>query len=319
MSHPRISVLVPVYNAGAYLTACLESVLAQDFTDVEILLSDNCSTDDSTAIMAAFAKKSPRLRWWRNAENVGVVGNFNHCLAEAKGEYVKYVLADDKLMRNDSLSQMAAVLDQWPDVSMVGSASVVLDEDSRTLCSRNRFGDSGVYDGKQVIVSCFEVAENLIGEPSTIMFRRAAGAPGFDPRYRQLLDLEFYFRLLERGHFGFLAQPLAAWRQHHDQETQRNRSSGAAVRDELLLFQDFHSKPWMRTARTRQMIFTQHRRLRRYYGAECEAMTSELRQQLGRGWHLIYWARRRFARLFKRQYKPTARLIRQLEQAGTRI
>jgi len=69
MNPPKVSVLVPVYNGERYLAECLNSVLAQEFQDLEILISDDGSTDNSAQIIRAIAARDARIRWWKNPRN----------------------------------------------------------------------------------------------------------------------------------------------------------------------------------------------------------------------------------------------------------
>ncbi len=98
-SQPKVSVLVPVYNGEKYLAECLDSVLAQDFANMEILIADDGSTDGSRELIRHYAEKDSRIRWWRNPANLGLAGNFNACLRAARNDYIKYVLQDDVCFR----------------------------------------------------------------------------------------------------------------------------------------------------------------------------------------------------------------------------
>ena len=68
----KVSVLIPVFNGERYLAECLESVLAQDFPDLEILIGDDGSRDNSSEIISQFAARDPRIRWWKNPRNFGL-------------------------------------------------------------------------------------------------------------------------------------------------------------------------------------------------------------------------------------------------------
>lgn len=94
---PRVSLGMPIYNAQRYLRASLDSVLAQDFTDFELIISDNGSTDDTWEICQEYASRDPRIRLYRNEVNVGVAGNFNRVVELARGELFRWVAYDDLL------------------------------------------------------------------------------------------------------------------------------------------------------------------------------------------------------------------------------
>jgi glycosyltransferase involved in cell wall biosynthesis len=306
MNPPKVSVFIPVYNGKRFLAECIESVLAQDFTDYELLISDDGSTDGTPAMIERYAAKDQRIRWWINPENLKVAGNFNCCLQACRGELVKPLFADDVLLQPSMLRRMVALLDQQPAVTLVGCASYVIDEQSRPLELRNHFSHSRTWDGKDAIVRCFENTGNIIGEPSLMMFRRTQGRNKFNSRYRQIVDLEFCLHLMEAGQFSYIAEPLAAWRTHPDQDTALNLRRGWSTKEELWLIQEWYAKPWLKQRATRQMLFTQIRHLRRYYGKEADVLTTEMLQRLGKGYYAAYWLKRRLTRPFKKIHLSAA-------------
>jgi glycosyltransferase involved in cell wall biosynthesis len=297
--HPLVSVLIPVYNGEKYLAECLDSVLAQDFVDMEILIADDGSTDGSRELIRRYAEKDSRIRWWRNPVNLGLAGNFNACLRAARGQYIKYVLQDDKLLAPLAIWKMAEILDQHPAVSLVGSASEVIDGQSQLIELRNAFQRSSVIEGHAAILHCLSRNGNRIGEPSVVMFRRAQAARGFDERYRQLIDLDFWFHLLEQGCFGYLAEPLCAFRQHAEQQTAVNRQSGAHVQDELMLAQHWLSRPWLRKSAGRRVLFQQIYNLRKHHGERARPFIGDIMASLTAKWYALYWLEYKIFRPFR--------------------
>jgi glycosyltransferase involved in cell wall biosynthesis len=97
-SAPTLTIGVPVYNMGAYLKEAVESVLAQTFTDLELIISDNASTDETEAVGRALAASDPRVTYRRNAENVGLSANNNLLVPLARGRLFKWAPADDVLL-----------------------------------------------------------------------------------------------------------------------------------------------------------------------------------------------------------------------------
>lgn len=292
MSAPKVSLLVPVYNGERFLAECLDSVRTQNFPDMEILIADDDSTDGSAALIQRYATEDRRIRWWKNDCNLGLAANFNRCLREAKGEYIKYVLQDDKLLSPTAVRRMVEMLDIHPEASLVGTASQILDEHSRVTEVRDHFRP-GIMDGRQTIMRCLEQA-NLIGEPSVVMFRRAQATRGFETHLPQLLDLDMWFHLLEQGQFAYLAEPLCAFRHHAGQQTNVNRRS--SINDGLLLITNWYAKPWVQETMTRQAFFKQIYSLRRNYGAQVETLTREMMHSLGRGWYALFWLWRKISR-----------------------
>jgi len=97
-NNPLVSVCVPSYNSERTIERCLRSVLAQDLSDAEIVVVDNCSTDQTCDLAAAILQDIPRARIVRNSANVGRVGNWNRCIDEARGELLKFMFTNDVLM-----------------------------------------------------------------------------------------------------------------------------------------------------------------------------------------------------------------------------
>lgn len=94
---PRISVGMPVYNGEQYLSQSIQSVLDQTFGDFELIISDNASIDRTEEICREFAEKDSRIRYYRNAQNIGAAGNYNRLVELARGEFFRWSNADDLL------------------------------------------------------------------------------------------------------------------------------------------------------------------------------------------------------------------------------
>jgi glycosyltransferase involved in cell wall biosynthesis len=124
---PKVSIGMPVYNAESYLREAVESLLAQTFTDYEIIISDNASTDQTEAICRAYAKADSRISYVRQSENLGATGNFNHVFGLARGPYFKWASYDD-VCEPDFLAKCVEVLESRPEIVWVHSASSKINE-----------------------------------------------------------------------------------------------------------------------------------------------------------------------------------------------
>jgi len=315
----KVSVLVPVYNGEPFLTECLESILAQDFADMEILIADDASTDGSVALIQRYATKDQRIRCWQNQNNLGPVGNFNLLLKKAGGKYIKYVLADDKLATPDALNRMTEVLDNDESVSLVASATQIIDSGSQLLRVRNYFRKSGLWDGKRTIVQCLEERGNVIGEPSVVMFRKEQAARGFSHRLRVLADWEMWFHLLEQGSFGYIQEPLCAFRVHPNQDSAFCARTGVLPSEHVVVLEDYFAKPWLRTATSRRALFAQIYNLRKWQGRQDSPLTTDLLKMLRVRWYVLYWLRHKSTRPFthlihwlKRQFESARAFIRRM-------
>lgn len=129
MTQPRLRIGVPVYNGGtAGFAEMIESLLVQTFTDFEIFIVDNCSTDDTADIAQGFAARDPRVHYYKNAKNIGAYPNFNRAFELASGSpYFKWAAHDD-LYRPEFLEKCVEVLDREPDVVLAHTMVDVVDE-----------------------------------------------------------------------------------------------------------------------------------------------------------------------------------------------
>jgi glycosyltransferase involved in cell wall biosynthesis len=112
---PRLSIGLPVYNGERYLRFTLDSLVNQTFRDFELIISDNASTDGTKAICQEYAARDPRIRYYRNHENIGAAKNFNLVFQMARGELFKWAASDD-VLSPDFLEQCINWLDCHPEV-----------------------------------------------------------------------------------------------------------------------------------------------------------------------------------------------------------
>ena len=117
MHSPLVSIGVPVYNGASLLDEALRSALAQDYSPIEILVSDNDSTDDTATILERFAADDSRVRVMRQDRNLGPIVNFRRVLEEARGTYFTWLAHDDVLTNPSYLSAAVSYLEAHPDVA----------------------------------------------------------------------------------------------------------------------------------------------------------------------------------------------------------
>ncbi|MBI1175191.1 MAG: glycosyltransferase [Sideroxydans sp.] len=245
---PRVSICVPVRNGEDFLGQALESVLEQSFDDYEIIVVDNASTDGTVSLiekLIADNSEAP-LRLFRNECNIGLVGNFNACLKQARGKYVKFLCADDLLLPS-CLEKMAHVLDTHPSVSLVAGGRLIMDATEAKIGIQRYAYTEKTVPGKEAINRCLFGA-NYIGEPTAVMFRLESALRGFREEFSHLMDMEMWFYLLEQGDLAILPEPLCAIRRHSEQMTAVNIKSGALVEDNVRLFEEYARKPYIRNS-----------------------------------------------------------------------
>src|SRR5512141_2931759 len=117
ITSPRISIGLPVYNGEKYLELTIKSILAQSFTDFELIIADNASTDRTQEICQIYAARDRRIRYLRNEQNLGAAPNHNRVFQLSSGEYFKWSGYDD-LIKPDFLAKCIDILDRNPSVAI---------------------------------------------------------------------------------------------------------------------------------------------------------------------------------------------------------
>ena len=129
---PKVSIGIPVYNAQNYLSQTLESLLNQTFTDIEFIISDNGSTDDTEQICLNAAARDSRVRYYRSDINNGASWNFNRVVMLSEGIYFKWASHDD-LCAPDFLKKCVEILDNEPDTILCYSNTVEIDDKNNPI------------------------------------------------------------------------------------------------------------------------------------------------------------------------------------------
>lgn len=222
---PAISVLVPTYNAESFLSQTLTSILSQTDPDFELIVSDNGSTDGTLEIARRFASQDQRVRLVRNHTNLGLHGNLVSLIHRARGQLVKYVMADDLLLPT-ALQTLRRPLDEDSSIVISTSRRFRIDEHDEVLPddahTHMPVTSSGRLEGRAFGNHLLEMQVNLIGEPTTAMFRRRDVDPSTmcclrGLRYAALVDMVLWIKLLAKGDCYYEIAPQSCYRLHTGQ------------------------------------------------------------------------------------------------------
>jgi len=210
---PLVSVCIPCYNGAEFLGRTIGSVLGQGFTDFELVLADDKSTDRTVSVIRSF--KDPRIKLIQNQTNLGLASNWTHVLSQSVGKYVK-LLCEDDLLHPDCLKRQVAVLENPANsqvVLAICNRTIINDRDEVVLDRKLR-SPSGLVDGPSLIRKSVQRGTNLIGEPAVGLFRREALnlSTGLDANNPYLSDLALWAMLLRKGDAFLDADCLAAFR-----------------------------------------------------------------------------------------------------------
>jgi len=249
---PKVSICMPNFNFSRYLPESIDSALQQSYSNFEFLIIDNCSTDNSVEIIKKYAEKDHRIIFFANKYNIGLIDNLNLCLTYAKCDYIKFIFSDDTFVSNNTLGKMVSILDAYEGVSLVATSRNIIDEHSNIIKVLSEYNGKIGYPGTKIIKDCLIEQKNKIGEPSAVMFRKKHAIRGFDRRYRQVVDLEMWFHILEQGDFAYIDEALCSFRIHPDQQTKINIAQ-FVLSDELFqLVEDYSNKPYVNFSRLKR-------------------------------------------------------------------
>jgi glycosyltransferase involved in cell wall biosynthesis len=235
---PLVSVVVPVYNGERHLRGCLASILEQTYQNIQVVISDQASTDRSLAIIREFT--DPRIVVLPPPRSArGLHSNWNRALAAAEGELVKIVCQDDLLLP-ECLAVQVGLLTKFPSAVMAcGRRRIITDSDSVLLHDRGLAGiarlSPRIIDGRTLARACTKAGANLLGEPVNVLFRRSAlPEPVVDERWHYAVDLDLYFRCLGEQNAVVDSRTLCCFRVSSDQLSATLAASQARELRDLL-------------------------------------------------------------------------------------
>jgi glycosyltransferase involved in cell wall biosynthesis len=226
MSQPLVSICVPTYNRSQDLKTGLESIRAQTYEPLEILISDNGSTDETETICRAAAQRDPRIRYFRQPRNIGLYQNHNFCIDRSQGEFLCFFHDHDT--RSPRLTRTYAdFLVEHPKVGVVCSDWDVVDETGQSLGSR-RYNVKPVTPGLEFINETFRTGRSSIGAPGAMIRRTALGQTRFDETGPiGFGDFLVWFKIAERFSIGHVGESLWGWRQDRNSQSARTIESMA--------------------------------------------------------------------------------------------
>ncbi len=235
---PRVSVVIAAYNHAAFVRECIDSVRDQTFSDWEICVTDDGSSDGTADILRELASTDPRIRLNLFAENQGACVAINDAIARANCELVALLNSDDRWLP-EKLSRQIAFLDQHPDHAAVFTLPRLIDERGAVFADENH-KDYRVFDvanrSRSAWLDHFFRYGNCLCHPSLLIRRSCYTALGtYDPRLAQLPDFDMWVRLCARHEIHILTERLVEFR---ILDGERNAS---AARPEVLA-----REPWER-------------------------------------------------------------------------
>lgn len=256
-AQPLVSICIPTYNGADYLAEALESVKNQTYKNIEVIISDDDSKDETLRICESFKAEVNFPVQIISHKPSGIGANWDNCVKDANGNYVKLLFQDD-LLAEDCIEKMMAVLIK-EKLDIVVCKRQIIDSDGKDLKTDwlQRFGDLqksfGIETGdfyrftKKDLINIGKKQPNhfnFIGEPVTALFtKKLYGDIGdFSSPLKQYLDLEYWLKVLDKYEIGIIGEKLISFRVHEMQSSNTNqnqRTTDEKVYIEKMLFKTF--------------------------------------------------------------------------------
>jgi glycosyltransferase involved in cell wall biosynthesis len=198
ISNPLTSICIPCYNAEKFIGDTLRSVLAQTYCDLEIIVCDDCSTDNTLQVVKSFV--DPRITIYVNKHNLGCTGNYNKALSYAQGTYVK-LLCDDDIIVPQCVEKQVAAFEQNKDknIVMVTANRAIVSEDGRQLFKIIHFPHTGIMEGRKAMKKSIRSGTNIFGEPGLPLLKTEVVKKTEPLTIKYCNDLELWGKVLLHG------------------------------------------------------------------------------------------------------------------------
>ena len=209
---PKVSVCIPAFQAKSHLQSTIDSVLAQSYPDLEIVVVDNNSSDGTRDILEAI--DDDQVQIVRNATTLPIADNWNRAVRESNGEYVKLLCADD-VLEPDCVASQVAVLEGSRDIAVVSARVNFIDDNGSLLRRARGLGRIvGRHSGERVVRQIVRSGSYPINPAVAVMFRRVDfdRCGGFCGDLVFPMDIDLWVRLLRDGDFFGVSRTLASFR-----------------------------------------------------------------------------------------------------------
>ncbi|MEY8848349.1 glycosyltransferase [Psychroserpens sp. XS_ASV72] len=243
-STPLVSVCIPTYNGAKFIEAALDSVLEQTYSNIEIIVSDDTSNDQTLELIKSYIPKTKFPITIHSNDTRGIGYNWNNCMKYANGDFIKFLFQDD-IMMPDCVAEMVKGFHLVPQAGLVAcKRSFIVDENVNSKSVDDWlevYGDLQQhlnldYNPVAVITKSifksdkfYSAPVNFVGEPTAVMFKRdlIKTLGWFRNDLNQFLDFEYWFRILKEMPIVIIDKKLIEFRIHQNQATQQNKGKMA--------------------------------------------------------------------------------------------
>lgn len=213
----KVSVCIPAYNNERDIAATIQGIIEQTYTNWELVIVDDASTDHTVNVVKQF--DDPRIRLYENPKNLGMVGNWNRSVELTTADYIKLICADDILLPESLEKEMAAIVSS-PEVVMTINDSIMINRRQEKLGYFGRYPLKGNMDGKKLARKSL-IMNNFFGMPCAVLFRKSAfeQVGGFDRQFQYILDFDLWLSMAQYGQVAVLPEKLNYFMLREDSNT----------------------------------------------------------------------------------------------------
>lgn len=235
MGIPLVSICIPTYNGEKYLQEALDSVKAQTYKNIEVIISDDKSNDKTLEICERFKNEVDFPVYLYNHIPNGIGANWNHCIGKANGEYIQFLFQDDILDVNCLDEKLKYILQY--NLKVICCKRNIIDSSGFAITSGEWFELYGDLQKNflNLEIKTFHIlkkdnlkqleyeniTKNIFGEPIAFLFKKdiVKKIGFFSTESKQVLDIEFGYKILKKYNIGFVEKPLFSFRFHKQQTT----------------------------------------------------------------------------------------------------
>lgn len=216
---PTLSICIPTYNRSAFLAELLDSIIAQGMPEIEVIVSDDASSDDTALVAESYAGRIVKYRFIRQQRNLGLDRNFLAVVAAATGDYI-WAMGDDDRLEPGGAARVLAALERWPGVSGLTLGVIDYDPTMRHVVGVRAMPATQLIEG---IGPVFRRMAELLGFLSALVLDRAkcqeiAGDPSVDNFHNYYVQVYITGRVIERYRtWGVVQEPCVGFRTGNDQ------------------------------------------------------------------------------------------------------
>lgn len=247
MNNPLVSICLPTYNGARFIREAMGSAIAQTYHPLEIIVSDDDSKDETIEIIKTYINKTDIPIQIFHHQPAGIGANWNNCVRNSNGVYIKFLFQDDLLEAECVESLMSAALCDQKIGLVFCKRKILFDQQNNQHVEWvSKFNDLHKHwtnllplqSGKALLKDpkLLSSPTNKVGEPVTVLLRRDVFSKVgyFNKKLKQDLDSEFWYRIFSKYKVAFVDEYLASFRLHNEQATFKNITNGKSEYDQCL-------------------------------------------------------------------------------------